>query len=414
MLMLFLYRLIFVLIYLVVYPYAKIRSAFGSRLWRERLGGISIEAPVEIWMHAASVGETKVLSHLVNYLMAKRPEMRIHVTVVTKAGYATAEREFGKIASISFAPIDSHIPVAKFYSRLQPKVLVLAETEIWPGLILKAADNAIPIVSVNARMSQQSFVWYKRISSSMRLLFEKYQHFFFRTVEDAARYRQLGVAAHNGTVAGDMKFDAPAKVIDPKILQKHRDALGLSPEDFVFVAGSTREKEEAMLLQAFAALSKTNAKLKLILAPRHIDRAETVRNEAEQMGIPIARYSEAKSTDRVLLVDRMGILQELFALANIAFVGGTLVPIGGHNLLEPVWVGTPVLFGPYTENVTSAEEFVLSGNYGRKIIDTTELTNALESYYLHRTMFARFTLDSTTPNATAQCGDYLVKLLNGT
>lgn len=414
MIMLFLYRFIFLLIYIVVYPYARMQSLYGSRLWRERLGGIALETPVEMWLHAASVGETKVLSHLVHYLVAKRPNARIHVSVVTKAGYATAQREFGKVASISFAPIDSQIPVTRFYNVLQPRVLVLAETEIWPGLILKGADRQVAIVLVNARMSQQSFAWYKYLSSAMRLLFEKYRYFFFRSPEDAARYHHLGVAENKGVVAGDMKFDAPAKAIDQRVMQKHREALGLSSEDFVFVAGSTREGEEKMLFEVFETLSKTNSHFKLILAPRHIDRADTIQREAEQAGIQIARYGQAKSTDRVLLVDRMGLLQELYALVNIAFVGGTLVPIGGHNLLEPVWVGTPVLFGPHTENVTSAEEFILSQNYGKKINDGTELTNALESYYLHRTMFARFTPDSTAKSATAQCGDYLLKLLNGT
>ncbi len=414
MFILLLYRLIFWIIYVVVYPYARIQAAFGSRLWKERLGDVSVDKSVEIWLHAASVGETKVLSHLIHYLIAKRPSTRIHVTVVTKAGYATADREFGKVASVSFAPIDSHVPVSRFYDVLQPRVLVLAETEIWPQMILDGERRDIPILLVNARMSQQSFGWYKSISSSMRLLFDKYRYFFFRSEEDAIRYRALGVVESKGVVAGDMKFDAPAKPINEAVLQRHKDALGLSTDDFVFVAGSTREGEEKLLFAVFSAISQTNPHFKLVLVPRHTDRVDSIQREAEEAGIQIARYGAAKATDRVLLIDRMGLLQELYALANIAFVGGTLAPIGGHNLLEPVWVGTPVLFGPHTENVTGAEEFILTQNYGKKISGVTELTNALESYYLHRTMFARFTPDSPVTNATSRCGDYLLKLLNAT
>ncbi len=300
-----LYRFLMFLAYVVVYPFARIRAAQGNKLWQGRLGLIARTSPKDIWMHAASVGEAKVICSLVDYLKNARPKMSIHVTTMTSTGFDIATKQCAyEDVTFSYFPIDTTGAVRRTLNALSPSMIVVAETEIWPCLVKSAYSRNIPIVLTNARMSVRAFNRYKYMAGLLSSLLTRYDRFFFKTAEDAERFRQFGVSDAKGEVAGDMKFDAPILPRTPERLAEIRHSLNVPDNAFLIVAGSTRPGEEEALLDVYRSLQGQNPDVYLVLAPRHLDRCEEIRSLMATRGIAYRTYGSEEADDHLILVDQ--------------------------------------------------------------------------------------------------------------
>jgi 3-deoxy-D-manno-octulosonic-acid transferase len=409
--MILFYRGLTRLIYLIVYPWARRQAARGNEVWRGRLGLDLPTEPVDIWMHAASVGEIRIIGNLIAFLFKARPTLNIRVTAVTRTGVETARAILPRRVSISYLPLDVRSLCERILQQLQPKMIIVAETEIWPNLIGAAAGKSIPMVLVNGRMTERSQRRYQIFSHTIRRLLATYERFFFKSEGDRDRFLTFGLSPDRVTVAGDMKFDAPMALKSKEWVEEIRAEVGTTPEQFMLVAGSTRPGEEAILLSVVNELRKQHPQLRLVLAPRHLERLDEVRRLIKDSGIPLCHYGDGRPCDGVTLVDRMGLLNDLYLAADLAFVGGTLVEIGGHNILEPVWTRTPVLFGPSLDNVADAAEYIIANNFGAKVADAAELRTIVAEIVAGRRKFA--SKEDTDPehSATALAGTYILKRL---
>jgi len=412
--MIFLYKLITFLIYYTLYPVARKKAAKGNVLWRGRLGFIDPVGPKSIWMHAASVGEVKVLDYLINYLTKQNKSLTIHATVMTPAGLKTAIKLFGdKSDCVTFScfPLDAPPVIRRTLDIIKPALLVIAETEIWPNLITQAAGRNIPIILINGRMSEKASKRYRFIRSMLTRLLAQYDHFFFKTESDYMRFRKYGVSPDRSVIAGDMKFDAPLLPRSEGRRSEMRFRAGIAADNFLLVAGSTRPGEEIFLANTFRVVHAKYRHFRMIIAPRHIDRAGELISLLKEKGIPCETYGHTSRTNGIVVVDRMGILNDLYMMADLAFVGGTLVDIGGHNILEPVWAGTPVIFGPYLSNVADAADYILENNYGEKVQSESDLTELLIQAIAGNISFTVKTENSRDESSTAIVGEYILKRL---
>ena len=406
-----LYRLATRLVYALMAPFGLWRARRGSQLWQGRMGLRMPRGPVDIWMHAASVGEVKVLGNLVRYLQRRRPNIALHITTVTATGFKAASEMAGEKATVSFLPLDAPRPMTRALGALQPRMIVVAETEIWPNLIWSAAQRSVPMVLANGRMSERAMGMYSRISGTLGRLLGTYDRFFFKTEEDHRRYARFGVSDSRAEVAGDMKFDAPLRVREEKRVGEIRESLGLEPDDFFFMAGCTRPGEEQLLLDLFVQLSNKYPRFKLGLAPRHLERLDEVRGLLDRAGIDYRPYESSQPCRQAVLVDRMGVLSDLYHAADLAFVGGTLVNLGGHNLLEPVYEQTPVVYGPYLDNVKDAAEYIERHRYGARVTGIDDLDDTVEAILSGRLRFGVKQEADEPDSATARVGDYLMERL---
>ncbi len=410
--MLWWYKLATQVSYGLVYPVARLMAGRGNRKWRDRLGLGDDAQRSDIWLHAASVGEVKVLSYLIHYLSRKKPGLRYFVTVMTSSGFRAASDMFNNDVSVGYLPWDYRSTVARVLDRVSPRVLVVAETEIWPNLIMQAHERGVAIVLVNGRMSAKGFSRYGKMAGAMQKLLQHYDHFFFKSAEDAARYLYFGIGDDVGQVTGDMKFDAPLLPRSEGRRAEIRYRAGIAEDAFVLVAGSTRPGEEPMLLNAWGKVNMSPDRgSHLILAPRHVERAGEIRELCEARNMPCSLYGAAGAANEVVLVDRMGILVELYMAAELAFVGGTLVDIGGHNVLEPVWAGTPVLFGPSTGNVREAAEYIKQHRFGAQVESAEEMITVIQGCLDGAVTFARKTENDLSESPTARAGEYILDTL---
>ncbi len=333
---------------------------------------------------------------------------------MTTTGYRAAGKIIGEHDILHYLPLDCLPAVRKTLDAIQPQCLVIAETEIWPNLVCEAYNRQIPIVQVNGRMSERAFQKYRWVQSAMQQLLANYDRFYFKTDADARRYQFFGVPDNKIQIVGDMKFDAPMLPHSAGRKAEIRYRAGVADEDFVIVAGSTRPGEEKLLLQTYQALtaSQQEQSIRLIIAPRHIERIDEITQLCNDANLTYAMYEQPDKTASIILVDRMGILNDLYGAADIAFVGGTLVDIGGHNILEPVWMGTPVLFGPYTSNVKEAAQYIIAHNYGAQVSSVEQLTTTIIAYLTKSVMFAERTENDILSSPTATAGDYILSKIS--
>lgn len=410
--MILLYRLLTYLLYFGFLPFAWVATKSGSIKWRDRFALDRVDEPCDFWIHAASVGEVKIASYLIRYLRQERPDLRVILTVVTEAGYRTGREEFGSGVTVRYLPIDAPIPVARTINRLKPLMIAIAETEIWPNLILAAQSRNIPVILINGRMTEKADRRYRWIRTDISQVLSCHERFFFKTQCDADRYAKYGVGPERSTVAGDMKFDAPLIERVPERTAELRRQAGVAAQDLLLVAGSTRPGEEEILCRDYVAIKSACPNFRLLLAPRHIERADEVKSLIMQMGLECRIFGESygePSSAAVILVNQMGILTDLYSTADLAFVGGTLVNIGGHNILEPVWAGAPVLFGPSVANVTEAAAYIEQHGYGKQVASAQELTEVILEFCAGRSTFHTKTADEYHHSPTALIGDYMLR-----
>ena len=366
-------------------PFAYLRilwRGIGDRsYWHglgERLGrGSRLTAP-SIWLHAVSLGEMTAAAPLLRALRARYPPMPLVVTTATPAGRARAQSLLGKDADIRFLPYDTPGSVRRFLARTQPRAGIIMETELWPNLLRECERRAIPVLLASARLSAKSVTSYRRFGNLFRGVFTANLAVAAQSDDDAERFRAIGAGAAQVSVVGNVKFDLELDAGVAGVGGALRDALGRSRP--VWVAGSTHAGEEEQLLDAHALLKTPHPDALLLLVPRHKDRFDGVADLLTRRGISFARRSAMASIGEnvsVLLGDTVGELSTLYAAADIAFVGGSLVAIGGHNLLEPAALGLPVLTGPSYSNGQEIAQLLLARGAALQVNSADELAGVL-------------------------------------
>lgn len=329
-----------------------------------------------IWIHCASVGEVMSMKEVISRLK-KFYKKDVIITTSTAAGKETALKN-PNVSQAFLAPLDFYPSVSRFIQNAKPYRLFVVERELWPNMICAAGAHGVPCAVINARMSQKSANAYKLVRPLLKYVFSNIVYAALQTPEDAKRYESLGMAADKITVCGNVKYDtlsdkpAPAKLKEVEKLVERLDWTG----DKIFVCGSTHPLEEEILLSAAPDLIKQG--VKIIFAPRHLERKTEIENNLKQSGLRYAFLSDkryAPETD-VLCVDGMGLLQSLYACAALAFVGGSIAPRGAHNLLEPAILGKTVLFGKSFHNTPETAEALLKQG-GATLVDETNFKNTV-------------------------------------
>jgi 3-deoxy-D-manno-octulosonic-acid transferase len=336
--------------------FQMVRHGKYHRGFAERLGQVParLQLPAAnqrvIWVHAVSVGEVLAVAGLVEELR-RGSRYRIVVSTTTDTGQALARNRFGE-ASVFYFPMDFVFAIRPYLKALRPQIVVIAETEFWPNFIRSAHASGAKIAVVNARISDRSWPRYRRFHGLMRRLLANVDLFLAQTPEDAARLQDIGAPPDRMRVSGNLKFDIPTPA-PPAIVENLRASIKTSAAGPVLVCGSTAEGEESLLLKAFENVLVQYPQAVMILAPRHPQRFPAVAALLQQMSIrfwPRSVWNGEPLNGGVLLLDTIGELAALYALADIAFVGGSLVPRGGHNIIEPAQYGVAIVVGNHTEN----------------------------------------------------------------
>jgi 3-deoxy-D-manno-octulosonic-acid transferase len=368
--------------------------AFGDRGYRqglaERFGfGRALPAPSSIWLHAVSLGEMSAAAPLARALMTRYPQFPLVITTATPAGRARAQALFAVGTNANFQPDIRYLPydtpgaVRRFLARIQPRLAVIMETELWPNLLRECERRKVPVFLASARLSAKSVSRYRRFGGLFSAVFTPNVTVAAQTADDAERFRAIGAPADQTHVVGNVKFDL---AVDAGLIEagrRLRAAYGAARS--VWAAGSTHAGEEEQVLDAHALVLAHRPDALLLLAPRHKDRFAAVAALLTQRGIKFARRSDMSSHSdmatvnaaTVLLVDTIGELAALYASADVAFVGGSLVPIGGHNLLEPAALSVPVLTGLSHFNAKDIALLLLERGAALQVADAQSLAAAL-------------------------------------
>jgi len=392
---------------------------------RQRFGAVPAaligrgEKPA-IWVHAVSVGEVVASSAVVEALRQKFPSHRVLISTTTSTGQKLAAQRFGA-ENVFYFPLDFAFAIRPYLDALRPELVVIAETEFWPNFIRLAKRGGARIAVINCRISDRSFPGYKRFRFWLPKLLEKtlgnVDCFLAQTEEDRRRLIEIGADKTKIAVAGNLKFDVAPPPL-PRIVASLRESFSQSGAAPVLVCGSTLEDEEGSLLSAFRNILVNHPKAVMVLAPRHPERFEEVAELVEKLGFRMWRrslWSGEPLTGGVFLLDSIGELAAIYSLATVAFVGGSLVARGGHNILEPALYGIPIVTGNHYENFRDVVNFFASHNAVR-IVGVAELPlvfmelieNAAERGLLGRNALAA--LDSQR-GATERTVSALLKLM---
>ena len=352
-----------------------VRSRPYPQRWPERFG--FFEAPGfsgSLWVHAVSVGEVNAAEPLIKALRRDYPDAPLVITTITPTGTARVHQLFGDSVFHVYLPYDLPFSVSRFLNRVRPRLALIVETEIWPNLYFACRHRGIPLMIVNARLSERSMRGYRPLRALARSALRCVHQIAAQSRTDAARYRLLGADPQKVVVTGNMKFDMPipeGAVADGAVMRNH-----WGPRRPVWMAASTHEGEEQAVLEAHLQVLKRLPDALLLLAPRHPERFRLVEHSVRSLGFTVATHSAdgiPSPSNQVFVIDAMGQLMPFFAAADVAFVGGSLVPIGGHNVLEPAALSVPVLVGPHTFNFEEITHSLIQQGGAARVPDSGQL-----------------------------------------
>ncbi len=359
----FIYDLLFCCFALAYLPFfflkGKHRGGFGSRFGAvPQSVTASLKGRSVVWIHAVSVGEIGLAVRLASVLKERcSPSLRVVFTTTTLAGREVAEKIKSPEDTVLYFPIDLTFCIRRFIRGISPKAVILLETEIWPNLIRELHRRRVPAFIVNGRISDKAIAKYRLVRFFMRHVFENLSGIGAQNEAMRARFLSVGAAADRVQVTGNMKFDwqpVQAQLSAAVLARKRLKTNGA----FLLVAGSTHEGEEELFFNLSRSVEKT-AGLVCLVAPRHLERLSSVVSRAAKAGVSASLFSQgngAAGPGSVFILDQMGILPSFYEIADVVFVGGSLVPVGGHNPVEPAYFGCPILFGPHMNNFADIKE----------------------------------------------------------
>jgi len=333
-----------------------------------------------IWVHAVSLGEVMAVAPLVRELHRRHPDHRFLVSTVTETGREAVEQRLADVAEHRYAPLDFYWVVNKVIPRWQPSLYIFVETELWPNLLRALRRRGVPTVLVNGRLSTRSYArqQWEPVRSFYRTMLRMVSLYLMQSDRDVERIVSLGADAQLVRRTGNIKFDQPMP--EPSGSGISRADLGVGGHEQLLVAGSTHPGEEEAIVDAYRLIVAACPSAVLLLAPRHIERVGQVEAMIRERGMLVQRRSSVhkegaipRHGPRVIILDTRGELASVYREGAVAFVGGTLVPVGGHNLLEPAVWAKPVLFGPYTDNCAEIAELLSQGGGGVRVTDMETL-----------------------------------------
>ena len=338
----------------------------------------SDEQTRRIWCHAVSLGEVQVLAQLMSKLRDATSGQPFVVTTGTDTGYEVACRRF-RDDTVRFAPLDFTWAVSQAFDRIQPVALLLTELELWPNLIFEAERRRIPVAVVNARLSEKSSLGYERAGWLTRPMFASLTFVGCQTEADREGFLRLGVRPEAAVTTGSLKFDSAEPARERTRTEKLSALMGLLPSQSVFLAGSTSDPEEEIVLRTFTSLAATYPQLRLVLVPRHPERCDEIARRLASSPFSFVRRSRIQDAGsaagaRIILVDVVGELSAWWTIADIGFVGGSLGSRGGQNMIEPAASGVATCFGPNTRNFRHVVRLLLAANAAEVVHDHTELS----------------------------------------
>jgi 3-deoxy-D-manno-octulosonic-acid transferase len=329
-----------------------------STFVRERFG-MARYKKTDIWIHAVSVGEVIACLPFLKALKKEFPDKKITLSTTTYTGQAIAQKNFPDADRIMYVPVDTAICVGRVVRAMSPELFVTVETELWPVLTSTLKKSGCAIIVLNGRISEKSFKGYKKIDFFMKEMLSYIDYMYMQSDGDADRIKLLGAEKEKVGVMGNFKFDIALDNAAPLTWLDHIKGK-------LFLAASTHEGEDEIILDAFSSIKKRYEKVRLIIVPRHPERFNLVAQMIDNRGLTYIRRSyisnEQRMTDDafpdIILLDTIGELSRAFFRVSIAFIGGSLVPVGGHNILEPAYWSKPIIFGPYMNNFPISEEFL--------------------------------------------------------
>jgi len=364
-----------------------------------------------IWVHGASVGEVITAKSIIERIDEEFPEWETFISATTNTGFSVAEKTFLN-KNIFYFPLDLSWITKKVILKKRPSFILLIELEIWPNFLISAFKKNIPVIIVNGRISNKSVKAYRtisRISKDFRnSLTSELNVFCARTELDAQRFRELGIPGKQIFVTGTMKYDNIPTHIDQNISKELAKLFNIDDDDLILVGGSTHAGEEEILIRVFERLNKAYPNLKLILAPRHVERTREVYRLIEKAEFVPVLKTEAERSDykwqnakrEIILIDTVGDLEKVYSISNFVFVGKSLVPSGGQNMMEPAGMGNPVIFGPHTYNFEEEVDLLLKNSAAKVVKTEEELFETVEFFIKN-------------PDAAKEMGLKAQKVVNG-
>jgi 3-deoxy-D-manno-octulosonic-acid transferase len=330
-----------------------------------------------LWIHAVSVGEVLSLQNLIRRIKEKHPDWGLCFSSLTQSGINMAKEKLVGIDTLFFIPLDFKCIVKKYFKIIKPKVFVLAESEFWPNLLKEAHNSAQGVLLVNGRISTSSFKRYFNFRLWTRRVLKNIDRFLVQTGRDKESLEKIGVESDLIEIAGNLKSEVDLPDLTDADLSALKDSLNIPLGKRIVLAGSTRKGEEIALLNAYKEARLKDDKLLFILAPRHIKRARDIERLCEQLGIRFALRTSLKQGQdwNVLILDTLGELARFYALSDIAFVGGSLVPWGGQNFLEPAFYGKPIFFGQHMDNFSFFADRFLEKDAAQVVSTQDDLIN---------------------------------------
>ena len=379
------YNFLIILFFIFSFPYYLVRILFTRKYragLKERLGFINhrldnLDASRKrMWIHAVSVGEVIAASLLIKRIKELWPDLIIMLTTVTETGNRTAKEKIKEADVIAFFPLDFSWSVRRFKKSLKPDLCIIMETELWPNFLRILSENGTPIMIANGRLSEKSYSGYKIAKAFFKKVLKSISAFSMQTDSDAGRIAALGAEQSKIYVTGNLKFDQVFRA-SSQIEKGIRADLMIPEECKVLVFGSTHRGEEEILVGAYKKLRSGFKNLFLIIAPRHPERFGEVegiltRNSVSFCRRTLLKRDEVIKTDAMLL-DTIGELSQIYSIASVVFIGGTLVPVGGHNILEPAVFKKPVFFGKYMHNFREIAELFVNSGGGIQVHDPSEI-----------------------------------------
>ncbi len=338
-----------------------------------------------VWVHGLSVGEVLSAIPLVKMLNECSAVSHLVFSASTKTGYEIATQHLtGNVESIFYFPYDLAFSVRRITQKIAPEVVVIVETDIWPNFLFEMKKRRASVLLVNSRLSKASFNGYKRLGFFTKQVFLNFVHICAQSSEDAERFRRLGVPKDRITVTGNIKFDEAHQTLGLEDIEKLKRSMNIQPAQKVLLAGSTHPGEEEILLKAYTRLKRHNGDLLLIVAPRNPDRSGSIFRMFNSAGFSVGLMKEINKifTDKkfdVIIIDAMGLLKKIYAVSDIAFIGGSLVKCGGHNPLEPAAFSKPILFGEDMSDFADISGMLLKAEGAVCVKDAEDLYDAVVS-----------------------------------
>lgn len=382
-----LYIVITTFVFIILFPFLFLYAIVSGRYLKglnERLGWIShcISGSPRIWIHAVSLGEVKAAEAIIGELQSLFPNSSIVLSTITEHGKDLATELLGKDIRIIYAPFDIIFFVRRALNRICPDVLIFLETEIWPAWISEARRKGIKIALLNGRISLRSFNRYLRLRPLFAYILYKFDAFSMITENDKRRITAMGADPAKTIVNGNAKFDLLAGAVDVSAEKGMRSLFNLEDAIPVLIAGSTRPGEEAMIIYAYKKIIREFPETVLLIAPRHIERSKEVATLLEKNQLEYQFRTELKETGvqrdkQVVIVDSFGELFRIYSIGTVIICGGSLVPLGGQNPLEPAAWGKPVIYGPFMDNFLDARAVLEENNAGIEVSDPDMLAEKI-------------------------------------